>query len=79
MAQILFRPICSNCKKQLFDVIDFEYDLHRIEGEGAGILHCRTGHVEPARCPYCKEWFESIEMPNSLPFPNYMENNALED
>lgn len=60
MAKILFRPICSNCGKQLFGVISFEYDTDFLEK--AGVLYRTAGRVEPDHCPYCNEWFEGIEM-----------------
>ena len=56
MAQILFRPICSKCGKQIRRTIDYI----------AGF------QIEPMFCPECNEIFESIEMPTALPFDNNM-------
>jgi len=69
LAQILFRPTCSNCKKQLFGIIDYEYDTGALS---ADFIKDR-GHVEPNCCPYCGEWFDSIEMPGpNLPYENLL-------
>ena len=64
MAQILFRPTCSNCGKQLYEIISYEKQ---------SALFCAAlfeRGIEPEICPYCKEVFDSIEIPCSLPFDN---------
>ena len=61
MAQILFRPVCSKCKRELNSVIN--YQPVNFRGFDDGI-------VEPSRCPYCDAWFIGIEIPTRLPFDN---------
>ena len=57
MAEILFRPVCSKCRRELNSIIDYQHDLG-------------YGSVVPGRCPYCDAWFTGIEMPTRLPFNN---------
>ena len=61
MAEILFRPICSKCRRELNSVIDYQ---------GDNFIGIRGGFVEPGRCPYCDAWFTGIEIPTRLPFDN---------
>lgn len=65
MAQILFRPMCSNCGKQLYEIISYEKQETLF---GAALFE--RGSIEPDICPYCKEMFDSIEIHWSLPFDN---------
>ena len=64
LAKILFRPTCSNCGKQLYETISYDKQSTLF---GAALFE--RGSIEPERCPYCNEWFESIEIPG-LPFDN---------
>lgn len=66
MAKILFRPICSKCRKELRCVID--YGVHDIQIEDARMY--RPNCIDPECCPYCGEQFDCIEMPTSIPFDN---------
>jgi len=74
MGQILFRPTCSKCKKQLFGIIDYEYDIQAISADFIDTALYKRGHVEPNCCPYCNEWFDSIEIPGSIPYENWPDN-----
>ena len=61
--KILFRPICSKCKKLIpekIDYITYPYKSNGFIGE--------KGYIQPSRCPFCNTVFEGIEMPTKLPF-----------
>lgn len=66
MAQILFRPLCSKCRKELRCVID--YEEYPIQNEG--VWAYRPDCINPEYCPYCGTQFDCIEMPTLLPFDN---------
>lgn len=73
MAKILFRPVCSNCNNQIYQLIEYEANMIPIDGD-SHILYCKDCYcITPTRCPYCGEYFTSIEMPGSLPFDNRKE------
>lgn len=61
MAEILFRPVCSKCRRELNSIIDY----HPVNFRGFD-----DGFVEPGRCPHCDALFTSIEIPPRLPFDN---------
>lgn len=63
---IIFRPICSHCGRRIVNTeIDYVPDDSMI-GDTKWIHF--SGHVEPRRCPYCKSFFERIEIPTRLPY-----------
>ena len=69
MAAILFRPVCGKCDKQLHLLIDCEEQTIVIHNDPR-FMHRKDYHITPTRCPYCGEYFTSIEMPGSVPFDN---------
>ena len=64
MADILFRPICSNCHCVIDETVDYiQYeDLDHWDKE------CPMYHIIPYRCNNCGSVFDSIEIPTKLPF-----------
>lgn len=63
---IIFRPICSHCGRRIVNTeIDYVHD-DSMMGDTKWIHF--SGHVEPRRCPYCKSFFERIEIPTRLPY-----------
>lgn len=68
MGKILFRPTCSKCHKIL---VDCEVDLSCIAefSTDKSWKHLKTWVISPNCCPYCKEPFESIIMPEPGKFP----------
>jgi len=79
MAEILFRPVCSNCNHQIHDLIAYEEHTIPIEGYNSLILSYKDYSISPTRCPYCGEYFTSIEMPGSVPFNNRLSLSARKD
>lgn len=69
--RIEFLPVCSKCRNVIFYTI--EYAPVEVE-ELNSISHIkaarRTGSIIPARCPNCGCYFESIIIPQQLPFDN---------
>ena len=64
MADILFRPICSNCKciiEGLVASVDWEDHDHWVT---MGPMH----QIIPYACKNCGSVFDYIEMPTKLPF-----------
>lgn len=72
MAKILFRPVCSNCNNQIYQLIEYEANIIPIDGNSC-VLYSKDCYITPTECPYCGEYFTSIEMPGSLPFDNRKE------
>lgn len=67
MAEIFFKPICTNCGNELCGVIDYVYEESFVDPDP----HMdKRGRVDPEYCPYCNEHFTCIKIPNSLPFVN---------
>ena len=69
MASILFRPICSKCGKQLHLLIDCKEETIAIDNSPQ-FMYDKDYRITPECCPYCKEYFTSIQMPTSVPFDN---------
>ena len=67
MAAVLFRPVCSKCDNQLHLLIDYEEEAIT---DVPPFVYRKDYHITPERCPYCGEYFTSIEMPGSIPFDN---------
>ena len=65
MAEIQFRPICSNCKQIIYDKIDFGYDEDAVCDK---VKYPHNYWMTPIECPNCGELFEMIIMPRNLPF-----------
>ena len=66
MADILFRPICSNCLCIIDETVDYrEIDFLSREDWMHG---ARTYEITPYRCKNCGCVFDSIEIPTKLPF-----------
>lgn len=62
MANILFKPVCSNCGEVLKHV------SYKMINDFLHVLHDRTtpfvvGEVLPIHCPNCGERFETIIIP----------------
>ena len=69
-ASILFQPVCSVCKRVLYEKIDF---VERPDIIPNKLAHVKTNddyYVVPKRCPYCDSFFTMIQMPTKLPFDN---------
>lgn len=69
MAAILFRPVCSKCDKQLHLLIDCKEEAIAIDNAPQS-MYDEDYRITPERCPYCGEYFTSIQMPTSVPFDN---------
>lgn len=71
MAKIVFRPTCSRCLEILDDeTIDIHYDEEIALNDKSRIVrYAKDFQMEPARCPYCGEYFEGIIMPSTGKFP----------
>lgn len=63
MADIQFRPVCSNCNSIINDTVNLETQLYM-----AGYRQRRRCIVRPGFCLKCGEPFEKIIMPTKLPF-----------
>jgi len=61
-ATIQFLPVCSNCGRIIYDIIDITED--QLSGE--------TYHT-PHKCKRCGAIFENIIVPNHFPFNNKKE------
>ena len=69
MASILFRPVCSECRKVLYEIIDCtKSPLLDEKGYKRSFLNGFT--ITPERCPFCGIQFDSVEIPIRLPFNN---------
>ena len=65
-ASIVFRPICSHCGRSIVNTeIDYVQEDYILST--AKQIHF-SGYIKPERCPFCKAFFTSIEMPTSLPY-----------
>ena len=67
MAEILFKPICSECGKEIKAEIDYKRtDLK--------VIHMPdiipNKEISPWCCPNCLSIFNRIVMPTKLPFDN---------
>ena len=70
-ATIEFLPICSNCGKVIYGVIDYEH-CATIEQER---IKYPEYQIAPYYCRNCGAIFTRITMPTSLPFDNIQKNN----
>ena len=71
-ARILFRPVCSNCHKEIREPIDYYIDdggSGKIIIDGFMRMVGNSFIVKPCKCPHCDCYFEGIEIPG-LPFDN---------
>ena len=68
MADIQFRPVCSNCNSIINDTVNLEtYNLETYV-TGQDCMQRRSCFVRPSFCSKCGELFERIIMPTRLPF-----------
>lgn len=76
MAEIIFRPICSECKNLIFSNIDINYGseelMYEESDERYRKIHFMVDKptISPPFCPYCGAYFSSIQMPTKIPFKN---------
>lgn len=67
MADILFRPICSNCHCIIDETVDYqEIDFSSLRVDWKH--YARMYHIIPYACKNCGSIFDSIEIPTKLPF-----------
>lgn len=67
-ATIQFLPVCSNCGRIIYDIIDItEVPLAK------GIATIPHNIIEPRQCKRCDAFFENITVPNRFPFNNKRE------
>lgn len=78
MAEILFRPVCSKCNNQLHLLIDCEEETIPIDND-PHFMRYKDYYITPKSCPYCGEYFTSIEMPGSVPFDNRSPLSLIEE
>ena len=64
-ATIQFLPVCSNCGRIIYDIINVTKETLVRE-----IVTIPRTVVEPGQCKYCGAIFEQITIPNHLPFNN---------
>lgn len=64
MADILFRPICSNCKCIIEEPVDYVHWEDNYHWEAEYPMH----QIIPYKCKNCGSIFDSIEIPTKLPF-----------
>lgn len=67
MAEINFRPVCSNCGSVLCEVIDAV-----IEDVAEDMAHHK---LVPSRCPHCGANIETITLPKMLPYDGIPDQN----
>ena len=67
-ATIQFLPVCSNCGRIIYDIIDVTED--QLSAEAYHIPHTR---IEPEQCKRCGAIFRQIDVPNRFPFNNKKE------
>lgn len=65
MATIQFMPVCTKCKKVIFDYIDCNNEVWHMDN--VGYVNCQ---ITPYSCPNCGAIFEEVTMPTELPFDN---------
>ena len=78
MAEILFRPVCSNCNNQIHQLIEYDEEISEIDGNPR-FRQCERYYITPKSCPYCGEFFTRIEMPTKLPFDNHLSLSLREE
>ena len=67
-ATIQFLPVCSNCGRIIYDIIDItEVPLVK------GIATIPHNVIEPRQCKRCGAIFRQIDVPNRFPFNNKKE------
>jgi hypothetical protein len=69
--KIEFLPVCSKCRNVIYCSIECK-PMHSMEVDGTGdilAIH-KYDSIIPARCPICGCYFESIIIPQKLPFDN---------
>lgn len=67
-ATIQFLPVCSNCGRIIYDIIDVAEDPLYTEP-----YHGPHTKIEPQQCKRCGAFFENITVPNRFPFNNKKE------
>jgi hypothetical protein len=58
MAQIVYKPHCSNCGAVIEDEIT--YIEHVIINKIKNITPIDISPISPCKCPYCGKYFDSI-------------------
>lgn len=66
MATIQFMPVCTECKKVIFDYIDCNNEVLSMDN----VRYPTHYQITPYSCPNCGAIFEQIVMPTRLPFDN---------
>lgn len=67
-AEIIFKPTCSSCEKQLNLLINYEEEIEEI-AEAKPLAH-KNYTITPSHCPFCGKRFERIAIPTKLPYDN---------
>ena len=76
-ADIDFRPICSNCHKEIFEVIDYE-EMCEVPPPNEIVEPFKKFEIKPVVCPNCGASFKRIRMPkNKFPIDNTVENSIF--
>lgn len=69
MADILFKPTCSNCGTVIHEIVDIESKILLIPPtSNSKICWDRYYHFTPSKCPVCDKPFEHVQMPFKLPY-----------
>lgn len=80
MAEIKFLPVCSNCKRIIYETVDYGYpefsDIDYID-DSKYIRISPKRAISPNCCPYCDIHFDMIMMATELPFENDKYDKAL--
>ena len=69
-AGIEFQPVCSNCGKVIYDIVNVEQNVPAINDRGVNSV---SYFVEPRRCKRCGVFFDYISAPTRLPYDNRRE------
>ena len=67
-ATIQFLPVCSNCERIIYDIINIEEEQLSVE-----TYHTPHTRIKPGQCKRCGAIFEQIVVPNRFPFNNKKE------
>ena len=71
-AGIEFQPVCSNCGKVIYDIVNVEQCTHVVDGRG---INSVSYSIEPRRCKRCGVFFEYVGAPTRLPYDNRKESS----